>query len=66
MLLINMYFYPASPATLVLTLAYTRGHSPTQLLPLSVPASPTTAQGQPPTWEPPVSIPASRIPDMPL
>ena len=64
--LIVIYFYPASPATLVLTLASTRGHSPTQMLPVSFPASPPTAWVQPPTWASPVSIPVYRLPAMPL
>ena len=61
-----VYFFPASPANLVSTLDSTRGHSPTQALPVSVPASPPTAPGQPLTWVSPISISSSWISAMPL
>ena len=61
-----MYFYPASPATLVTTLASTWGHSPTQVSPVSVPAFPPTALVQLSTQASPVSFPSSRLPAIPL
>ena len=45
--LIVEYFYPASPTTLVPTLATTRGHLPTRASPISVTVSPPTARGHP-------------------
>ena len=60
--LIVMYFYPASPDTLVPTLATTRGRLPTRVFPVSIPASTPITQGHPTTRASPVSTPESRIP----
>ena len=64
LLLIVMYFYPASPDTLVPTLAITRGRYPTQMSTVSTPESPPLARGHPPTRVYPVSVPKYRLPDL--
>ena len=66
LLLIVMYFFPAFPATIVITLSSTWGNSLAQTLPVSVTEYPPTARGQPLTRASPVSILSSQLPYIPL
>ena len=60
--LIGMYFYLASPYTLVPVVATIRGHLPNRASPISFPAFPTTEESNFPNRSYNVSVPSFRIP----